>query len=44
MRGATIPVTDLPRALRFYGDVLGMTPTFANGEPESCTSRGRIRC
>jgi catechol 2,3-dioxygenase-like lactoylglutathione lyase family enzyme len=30
---ATIPVTDLPRALRFYGDVLGMTPTFANGEP-----------
>jgi catechol 2,3-dioxygenase-like lactoylglutathione lyase family enzyme len=30
---ATVPVTDLPRALRFYGDVLGMTPTFSNGEP-----------
>jgi predicted enzyme related to lactoylglutathione lyase len=30
---ATLPVTDMPRALRFYVDVLGMTKTFENGEP-----------
>ncbi len=30
---ATIPVTDMPRALAFYGEVLGMTKTFENGEP-----------
>jgi catechol 2,3-dioxygenase-like lactoylglutathione lyase family enzyme len=30
---ATIPVTDMPRALRFYAGVLGMTKTFENGNP-----------
>jgi len=30
---ATIAVTDMPRALAFYTDVLGMTKTFENGDP-----------
>lgn len=30
---ATVAVTDLPRALAFYVDVLGMTKTFENGNP-----------
>src|ERR1700674_4869546 len=30
---ATITVTDMPRALAFYVDVLGMTKTFENGSP-----------
>jgi catechol 2,3-dioxygenase-like lactoylglutathione lyase family enzyme len=30
---ATITVTDIPRALQFYGDVLGMHKTFENGDP-----------
>ena len=30
---ATITVTDMPRALVFYVDVLGMTKTFENGDP-----------
>lgn len=29
----TVPVTDMPRALRFYVDVLGMQKTFENGDP-----------
>lgn len=30
---ATIPVTDMSRALGFYQGILGMTVTFANGDP-----------
>ena len=30
---ATVPVSDMARALRFYVDVLGMTKTFENGSP-----------
>jgi len=30
---ATVTVTDMPRALAFYIDVLGMTKTFENGNP-----------
>jgi predicted enzyme related to lactoylglutathione lyase len=30
---ATLTVTDMPRALAFYLDALGMTKTFENGEP-----------
>ena len=30
---ATIPVSDMPRALAFYTEVLGMTKTFENGNP-----------
>jgi catechol 2,3-dioxygenase-like lactoylglutathione lyase family enzyme len=30
---ATIPVSDMPRALAFYTEVLGMTKTFENGSP-----------
>jgi predicted enzyme related to lactoylglutathione lyase len=30
---ATVPVADMPRAVRFYTEVLGMTTTFANGDP-----------
>ncbi len=30
---ATIPVTDMPRALAFYTEILGMTKTFENGNP-----------
>ena len=30
---ATIAVTDFPRALAFYVDILGMAPTFTNGDP-----------
>ena len=30
---ATIAVSDLPRALRFYVDVLGMQVVFQNGDP-----------
>lgn len=30
---ATIPVSDMPRALAFYTEVLGMTKTFENGTP-----------
>ena len=29
----TIPVADMERALRFYGDVLGFTVSFTNGDP-----------
>jgi catechol 2,3-dioxygenase-like lactoylglutathione lyase family enzyme len=31
----TIPVTDMARALRFYGEVLGLKTTFENGNPVS---------
>ncbi len=31
----TIPVTDIDRALRFYGDVLGFVVSFTNGDPVS---------
>ena len=30
---ATIPVADMPRGIAFYGERLGMTLTFTNGEP-----------
>ena len=30
---ATITVSDMPRALAFYVEVLGMTKTFENGNP-----------
>jgi catechol 2,3-dioxygenase-like lactoylglutathione lyase family enzyme len=30
---AAVPVGDIPRALRFYQDILGMTVTFTNGDP-----------
>lgn len=30
---ATIPVTDIARALAFYVDILGMAKTFQNGNP-----------
>jgi catechol 2,3-dioxygenase-like lactoylglutathione lyase family enzyme len=30
---ATIPVTDIARAVRFYVDVLGLAKTFENGTP-----------
>jgi catechol 2,3-dioxygenase-like lactoylglutathione lyase family enzyme len=30
---AAIPVADVPRALDFYRDVLGMSVTFTNGDP-----------
>jgi predicted enzyme related to lactoylglutathione lyase len=30
---ATITVSDMPRALAFYTEVLGMTKTFENGDP-----------
>jgi len=29
----TIAVADIPRALAFYGEVMGMTKTFENGNP-----------
>ena len=30
---ATIPVSDVPRALDFYRGILGMSVTFTNGDP-----------
>jgi catechol 2,3-dioxygenase-like lactoylglutathione lyase family enzyme len=30
---ATITVSDMPRALAFYTEILGMTKTFENGSP-----------
>ncbi len=30
---ATVPVTDMERALRFYTEVLGLRKTFENGDP-----------
>jgi catechol 2,3-dioxygenase-like lactoylglutathione lyase family enzyme len=30
---AMLPVGDIERSLRFYGDVLGMKVTFTNGDP-----------
>jgi catechol 2,3-dioxygenase-like lactoylglutathione lyase family enzyme len=30
---ATLAVTDMERALRFYTEVLGLTKTFENGQP-----------
>jgi catechol 2,3-dioxygenase-like lactoylglutathione lyase family enzyme len=30
---ATIPVSDLPRSIRFFREALGMSVTFTNGDP-----------
>jgi catechol 2,3-dioxygenase-like lactoylglutathione lyase family enzyme len=38
---ATVTVTDIPRALKFYEGVLGMTRRFENGDPVGFVILGR---